>query len=116
MTYEKGKIGIFGGVVRFVRTPHLGLVFAQLGLDGICRRESHHAMGIDSVVIAQGQEHDMSYRLVQIGNRWKIFDVVIEGVNVTTNYRSQFNQLLHGSNPDVEALLVKMQDKVNSQQ
>jgi phospholipid transport system substrate-binding protein len=28
------------------------------------------------------------------GDRWKVYDVVIEGVSLVSNYRSQFNRII----------------------
>jgi len=39
-------------------------------------------------------EFDIEYRLKQYGDDWKIYDVVIEGVSLVANYRSQFNSFL----------------------
>ncbi|MBU0968834.1 MAG: ABC transporter substrate-binding protein [Proteobacteria bacterium] len=39
-------------------------------------------------------EFDIEYRLKQQGDDWKIYDVVIEGVSLVANYRSQFNSFL----------------------
>jgi len=39
-------------------------------------------------------EFDIEYRLRQNGDEWKIYDVVIEGVSLVANYRSQFNSFL----------------------
>ncbi len=32
------------------------------------------------------------------GNEWKVYDVVIEGVSLVSNYRTQFRDIL-GNNP-----------------
>ena len=70
---------------------------------------------VDSVVRSKGQEFQVSYRL-HYGRRsgWKVYDVIIEGVSVVTNYRSQLKQLLRGSNPQaIEQVLQRLQEKVN---
>lgn len=66
---------------------------------------------IDSVVVSKGQKYDMSYRLYPKGDHWLVFDIIIEGVSVISNYRSQFKQLLYSGNPDIEGLIAKMQEK-----
>jgi phospholipid transport system substrate-binding protein len=43
------------------------------------------------------------FRLINEGGQWKVYDVVIEGVSLITNYRSQFREIL--ANRDPAALL-----------
>lgn len=72
---------------------------------------SEQVRRIDSVVVSKGQKYDMSYRLYPKDGHWLVFDIIIEGVSVISNYRSQFKQLLPASNPDIEGVITKMQDK-----
>lgn len=39
-------------------------------------------------------ETPIDYRLIKTGENWMVYDVVIEGVSLVNNYRSQFNQIL----------------------
>lgn len=52
---------------------------------------------------------EISYRLRKSGERWRIIDVVIEGVSLVSNYRSQFAAIL--SNGTIDDLLAKLRDK-----
>jgi len=49
----------------------------------------------------------MLYKFRKAGNRWKIYDVQIEGVSVLLTYRSQFNDIL--SRGTVDDLLAQME-------
>jgi phospholipid transport system substrate-binding protein len=71
-------------------------------------------MRVDSVIHHKGQEYHLAYRL---SNRnpanagaWKVFDVMIEGISLVSNYRAQFQQIL--GNAGVEGLLEKLGNKV----
>jgi phospholipid transport system substrate-binding protein len=46
------------------------------------------------LVTERGAEVAMEYRLLGTGGRWAVYDVVVEGVSLLSNYRSQFNSLL----------------------
>lgn len=46
------------------------------------------------VVTAKRDEYSLDYRLLKEGNRWMVYDVVIEGVSLVSNYRSQFNKII----------------------
>ncbi|KHK04123.1 Tgt2/MlaC family protein [Desulfovibrio sp. TomC] len=50
-------------------------------------------------VVGKGKEIPISYRLVDRSG-WKVYDVVIEGVSLVQNYRSQFGQILMNESPD----------------
>ena len=59
-------------------------------------------------VVGRGKEIPISYRLMDRSG-WKVYDVVIEGVSLVQNYRSQFGQILMNESPD--ALIAKISDK-----
>lgn len=46
------------------------------------------------VITRRGQEIPVTYRLAQRGGRWLIFDVLVEGVSLTANYRAQFDPII----------------------
>ena len=54
-------------------------------------------------------EIPIDYRLQKEGDRWKIYDVLIEGVSLVGNYRSQFNRIVQQSGYD--DLVKKMKTK-----
>ena len=59
-------------------------------------------------VVGKGKEIPITYRLVD-HNGWKVYDVVIEGVSLVQNYRTQFGQILVNETPD--ALIAKIAAK-----
>lgn len=59
-------------------------------------------------VVGKGKEIPIAYRLTN-HNGWKVYDVVIEGVSLVQNYRSQFGQILTNETPD--ALIAKIAAK-----
>jgi phospholipid transport system substrate-binding protein len=48
----------------------------------------------------QTVEISVIYRLLNRNDRWRVYDVNIEGVSMVKNYRSQFNELLSKESPD----------------
>ncbi len=56
-----------------------------------------------------GQEISVNFSLLKNHGKWKIYDVIIEGVSLVNNYRSQFNSILLKS--DWEVLVQKMKKK-----
>ena len=63
------------------------------------------------IVGGQFDQAEISYRLRQRKGQeeWKIIDVVIEGVSLVSNYRSQFAEVLNGGS--IDDLLAKLKDK-----
>ena len=49
------------------------------------------------IVTTKGQEIPVNYLLLLEGSRWRIYDVVIEGISLVNNYRSQFGSILDRS-------------------
>jgi phospholipid transport system substrate-binding protein len=48
------------------------------------------------VVTPKRDEYTLDYRLLNKGGKWLVYDVVIEGVSLVSNYRSQFNKIITG--------------------
>ncbi len=60
------------------------------------------------VITGKGQEIPVNYRMLGDGGRWRIYDVVIEGISLVGNYRSQFNSILQKSS------FAEMMDKLRA--
>jgi phospholipid transport system substrate-binding protein len=45
---------------------------------------------VNSLVTQQGREISAAYKMYAQGDEWFVYDVVIEGVSLVSNYRSQF--------------------------
>lgn len=56
-----------------------------------------------------GQPIGVDYSLVKKGDSWKVFDIVIEGVSLVTNYRGQFNNEIRQSG--IDGLIQKLAEK-----
>ncbi len=56
-----------------------------------------------------GQPVSVNYTLAQEPEAWKVYDIVIEGVSLVTNYRGQFSQEVRQNGMD--SLIKKLTDK-----
>jgi len=54
----------------------------------------------------------INYRVIRKKNDWRVYDVVIEGVSLVGNYRTQFREIL-GNNPP-EKLLETLRTKAGA--
>lgn len=55
----------------------------------------------------------VDYQLVRHGEGWAIYDVVIDGVSLASNYRAQFSQILRNSS--YEALVQRIKSKLEEE-
>jgi len=65
------------------------------------------------IVTPQGQEFSVDYRLLADGSRWRVYDIVIEGVSLVNNYRSQFAGILQKSS--FEEMTKQLKETVRKQ-
>ena len=67
-----------------------------------------------TVVTGKGLEIPVDYRMLEDGGRYRIYDVVIEGISLVGNYRSQFNSILQNSS--FGELMEKLRATIRDQQ
>ena len=63
-----------------------------------------------NVVLSDGTKVPIFYRLTNQSGQWKTYDIIIEGVSLVKNYRSQFREIMAKDPP--EKLLQILRDKV----
>ncbi|NNL76344.1 MAG: ABC transporter substrate-binding protein [Desulfobacterales bacterium] len=59
---------------------------------------------------SDGKKIPLFYRLTDKSGGWRVYDVIIEGVSMVKNYRTQFRDILAKNSPD--KLLEILRDKV----
>ena len=52
----------------------------------------------------------IDYKLVEVSNNWRVYDIVTEGSSLVNNYRNQFNRIMQKDGFD--ALIRRMKTKV----
>lgn len=63
----------------------------------------------DALVSQQRSAIGIDYLMIRRGDRWQVYDVVLEGVSVVSNYHKQFDAIIHRSS--WEGLLTRMKAK-----
>jgi len=76
--------------------------------------EGSYAIVRTMVMNYQNTNVSVDYRLNLENGQWKVYDVVIEGISLVNNYRSQFSSIL--SRNSFDQLLQMLREKVQSQQ
>jgi phospholipid transport system substrate-binding protein len=61
------------------------------------------------LITKQSTEIPVDYKMSRQGDRWLVYDVVIEGVSLIANYRTQFNKIIQTSS--YQELVRKMKTK-----
>jgi phospholipid transport system substrate-binding protein len=67
------------------------------------------AMVRTRIITKQGTEIPVDYRMHKKAGRWLVYDVVIEGVSLIANYRTQFNKIIQTSS--YQELVKRMKTK-----
>ena len=50
-----------------------------------------------NIITKGGAQVPVDYRMLKKGDKWLVYDVVIEGVSLVANYRTQFNKIIQTS-------------------
>jgi phospholipid transport system substrate-binding protein len=65
---------------------------------------------VQTKIVTKGSsEIPIEYRMHKKGDRWLVYDVIIEGVSLVSNYRTQFNKIIQTSS--FQELVKKMKSK-----
>ena len=65
---------------------------------------------VDTIVISDGVEIPMQYKVLQRGEKWLAYDIVIEGVSLLRNYRESYRDIV--KKEGMEGLLSQMERKI----
>ncbi len=72
-----------------------------------------YAMVRSEIISARDLNVEIEYRLLKRKMDWEVYDVVIEGVSLVSNYRTQFNKII--LEESFEALVKKMKLKLEQE-
>ena len=65
------------------------------------------------LITKSNTEIPIDYRMQKEGDRWRAYDVVIEGVSLVSNYRTQFNRIIQQSGyPELVNKMKAKQDEL----
>ncbi|MDH5298085.1 MAG: ABC transporter substrate-binding protein [Desulfobulbaceae bacterium] len=65
---------------------------------------------VSSVVVKNNTETPVVYRLRSVGGKWMVYDVIIEGVSLVRNYRTQFDSIIEKEKYD--GLIRRLEEKI----
>ena len=65
---------------------------------------------VQSTALTKSGEVPIYYRVIMKDSKWRVYDVVVEGISLINNYRAQFKEILVNKPP--ESLLETLRKKV----
>jgi phospholipid transport system substrate-binding protein len=71
--------------------------------------DGKYAVVRTKVITKKNIEIPIDYKLIKKVDTWLVYDIVIEGVSLVNNYRTQFNKIIRTSS--YEELVEKLKDK-----
>ena len=66
---------------------------------------------VKTEVVRKNGTVNVDYKLIESPSEWRVYDIVVEGVSLIKNYRSQFGKIIH--NDSFDTLMDKLSTKVN---
>jgi phospholipid transport system substrate-binding protein len=67
---------------------------------------------VETKIFHNGKEIPVHYRMFRSGARWRGYDIVIEGISLVKNYRTQFQTILKSGTP--ADLIKQLENKLKS--
>lgn len=101
---------------QFLSNSYAGNVDSYAGEEVVYLKERNKGnfAEVQTKVVSAKVQVPLDYRLMKKNNDWWVYDVVIDGVGLTKNYRSQFSRIIQSSS--YEGLLQRLRDKANQLQ
>lgn len=65
---------------------------------------------VKTEVVRKNGTVNVDYKLIESPSEWRVYDIVVEGVSLIKNYRSQFGKIIH--NDSFDTLMEKLNTKV----
>ena len=69
---------------------------------------------VETLILTDTADIPVNYKVYLKKGKWWVYDVVIEGISLISNYRSSYQEIV--KNEGFDGLLAKMQDKINELQ
>lgn len=85
------------------------------GVQYLNERTEQDYAEVRTKVLSGKTEIPLDYRLLHKSDEWRVYDVVVDGVSLVSNYRGQFSKILRASSyADLVDQLRKKSDKIKS--
>ena len=97
---------------RFLSQTYAGNVDGYSGeqVEYLKERRKGNFAEVQTAVVSEKSTLPISYRLLKHPEGWKVYDVVLDGIGLVKNFRSQFGRIIEAES--VEALLEKLRTRI----
>ncbi len=75
---------------------------------------SEKTVEIQSKIMTRTGSVPIDYRMISEKGQWKVYDVVVEGVSLVSNYRSQFRDILANKTPEILLDILRKKTEVQA--
>jgi phospholipid transport system substrate-binding protein len=99
-TQRKEFVGLFSDLLEHSYTSKIELYGGERIQYPAERIEGDFATVYTQLITKKGTEVPIDYRMLRREDRWRVYDVSIEGVSLVANYRTQFNNVIRTSSYD----------------
>jgi phospholipid transport system substrate-binding protein len=106
---QKEFISLFGKLLGTVYMDRIIAYKDEKVVFGKVTQISDTSAEVQSEVVQSSKSIPIHYRMILRNGEWKVYDVVIEGVSLVQNYRTQFREILTNKTP--EDLLKTLREK-----
>jgi phospholipid transport system substrate-binding protein len=106
---QKEFISLFGKLLGTVYMDRIIAYKDEKVVFGKVTQISDKTAEVQSEVTRSSKSIPIHYRMILQNGEWKVYDVVIEGVSLVQNYRTQFREILTNKTP--EDLLKTIREK-----
>jgi phospholipid transport system substrate-binding protein len=106
---QKEFISLFGKLLGTVYMDRIIAYKDEKVVFGKVTNLSDKTAEVQSEVVQSSKSIPIHYRMILKEGEWKVYDVVIEGVSLVQNYRTQFREILTNKTP--EDLLKTLREK-----
>lgn len=90
-------VGLFSQLLEASYADKIEKYAQRVKIDYTGEIPSGDTVEVRTVVVKANDRIPLNYRLMNEGGTWKVYDVIIEGVSLVSNYRSQFSRIIHES-------------------
>lgn len=97
---QKEFVRLFGKLLGGVYMDRIMSYTNEKVVFGKATNLSDEIVEVQSEVVTATKSIPIYYRMISKNEEWKVYDVIIEGVSLVKNYRSQFREILANKSPE----------------
>ena len=76
------------------------------------RTLAQNTVEVHSKIISGSKEIPLHYRMISKNGHWWVYDIIVEGISLTKNYRSQFRRLI--KKKSISGIMEILREKVKT--